>query len=140
MICESDPPPPPPLYHPHRNVLCLMKLILTKTVQTKKTRSPKCANCRGPHVANYRDCPAYKDQAFRQHLVQNQVSYACILKQASPPPPSNTFNFTADQTVSLVTIVIIQIALPQLCRKKPAWKASADQIRSVKTDHRNRKN
>ena len=70
----------------NRNVLCVVKLIHTKTVQTKTKKNPKCANCRGPHVANYRGCPAYKDQAFRQHVVQNQISYASIVKQASPPP------------------------------------------------------
>ena len=48
----------------------------------KEKRSPKCANCRGPQVANYKGCPAYKDQAFRQHVVQNQVSYASILKKS----------------------------------------------------------
>ena len=83
----------------------------------KQKRSPNCANCRGPHVANNRGCPAYKNQAFRQHVVQNVISYTSILKQASPPPPSNTFNFTADQIVSLVTNVVIQVALPQLCTK-----------------------
>ena len=69
----------------------------------------------GPHVANYRGCPAYKDQAFRQHVVQNQISNASIVKQASPPPPNNTFSFTAEQIVSLVTNVVLQIAQPQLC-------------------------
>ena len=58
-----------------------------------------------------------KDQAFRQHVVQNQISYASVVKQASPPPPSNTFNFTAEQIVSLVTNVVIQIAQPQLCTR-----------------------
>ena len=71
----------------------------------------------GPHVANYKGCPAYKDQAFRQYVVQRQVSYATILKQASPPPPSNTFSFTAEKIVSLVTNVVIQIAQSQLCTK-----------------------
>ena len=71
----------------------------------KEKRTPKCANCRGPHVTNYRGCPAYKDQSFRQHVVHKQVSYASILKQASPPAPNNTFNFTAEQIVSLVTNV-----------------------------------
>ena len=66
---------------------------------------------------NYRDCPAYKDQANRQHVVKSQVSYASILKHASLPPPSNTFYFRADQIVSLVTNVVIQVALPQLCTK-----------------------
>ena len=88
-----------------------------KNCPNKDQKTPKCANCRGPHVANYRGCPAYKDQAFRQHVVQNQISYASIVKQASPPPPSNTFNFTAEQIVSLVTNVVIQIAQPQLCIK-----------------------
>ena len=50
-------------------------------------------------------------------MVQNQISYASIVKQASPSPPSNTFNFTAEQTVSLVTNVVLQIAQPQLCTK-----------------------
>ena len=97
--------------------MCVVKLIHTKTVQTETKKTPKCANCRGSHVANYRGCPAYKDQAFRQHVVQNQISYASIVKQASPPPPNNTFNFTAEQIVSLVTNVVLQIAQPQLCTK-----------------------
>ena len=86
-----------------------------KNCPNKEKQKPKCANCRGPHVANYRGCPAYKDQAFRQHVVQKQISYASVLKQASPPPTSNTFNFTVEQIVSLVTKVVIQIAQPQLC-------------------------
>ena len=72
---------------------------------TKTEKCVVCGECRRPHVANYRGCPAYKDQGFRQHVVQRQVSYATNLKQASPPPPSNTFNFTAEQIVSLVTNV-----------------------------------
>ena len=75
-----------------------------KNCPNKDKKIPKCANCRGPHVANYRDCLAYKDQAFRQHVVRNQISHASTVKQASPPPPNNTFNFTAEQIVSLVTM------------------------------------
>ena len=98
-------------------MLCVVMLIRIKTVQTKTKKTPKCANCRVPHVANYRGCPAYKGQAFRQHVVQNQISYASIVKQASPPPHNNTLNFTAEQTVSLVTNMVIQIAQPHLCTK-----------------------
>ena len=98
-------------------MLCVVKLIHTKTVQTETKKNPKCGNCRGPHVANYRGCPAYKDQALRQHVFHNQISYASIVKQASPPPPNNTFNFTAEQIVSLLTNVVLQIAQPQLCTK-----------------------
>ena len=88
-----------------------------KDCPNRNKKAPKCANCRGPHVANYRGCPTYKDQAFRQHVVQKQISYASIVKQASPPPPNNTFNFTAEQIISLVTNVVLQIAQPQLCTK-----------------------
>ena len=88
-----------------------------KNCPNKEKRKPKGVNCRGPYVASYRGCPSYKDQAFRQHVVQRQVSYATILKQASPSPPSNTFNFTSEQIVSLVKNVVIQIAQPQLCIK-----------------------
>ena len=70
-----------------------------KDCPNKNKKTPKCANCRGPHVANYRGCPAYKYQAFRQHVVQNKISYASIVKQASPPLPNNTLNFTAEQIV-----------------------------------------
>ena len=88
-----------------------------KNCPNKDKKNPKCANCRRPHVANYRGCPAYKDQAFRQHVVHKQISYASTVKQASPPPSNNTFNSTAEQIVSLVTNVVIQIAHPQLCTK-----------------------
>ena len=92
---------------------------LHKNCPNKDKKNPKCANCRGPHVANYRGCrPTYKDQAFRQHVVQNQICYASIVKQASPPPPNNTFNFTTEQIVSLVTNIVIQITQPQLFTKK----------------------
>ena len=26
----------------------------------RENKQPKCANCKGPHVANYKGCPAYK--------------------------------------------------------------------------------
>ena len=68
-----------------------------KNCPNKEKRNPKCTNCREPHVASCKGYPAYKDQAFRQQVVQTQVSYVFILKQASPPPPKNTFNFTAEQ-------------------------------------------
>ena len=40
-----------------------------------------------------------------------------MLKQAPPPPPNNAFDFTAEQIISLVTNVVIQVAQPQLCTK-----------------------
>ena len=46
-----------------------------------------------------------------------EISYASIVKQASPPPLNNTYNFTAEQIVSLVTNVVIQITQPHLCTR-----------------------
>ena len=72
-----------------------------KGCPNREKKQPKCANCRGPHVANYKECPAYKKQVLRQHVVDNQKSYASILKQNSAPPPHplHTFSFTTDQLV-----------------------------------------
>ena len=44
----------------------------------KEVKQPKCANCSGPHVASYKGCPEYKKQAFRQHVVNHQKSYAPV--------------------------------------------------------------
>ena len=55
---------------------------------------------------------------FRQHVVDNQKSYASILKQNSalpPQPKGDTFTFTADQPVKFAATVAIQIAQPQVC-------------------------
>ena len=57
---------------------------------------------------------------FRQHayVVDNQESYASILKQNSAPPPQpkgDTFSFTADQLIEFVATVAIQVAQPQVC-------------------------
>ena len=84
----------------------------------RKKEQPKCANCKGPHVANYKGCPAYKKQVFHQHVVDNQKSYVSILKQNSalpPQPKGDTFSFMADQLVKFVATVAIQIAQPQVC-------------------------
>ena len=84
----------------------------------EKKQPKKCGNCKGPHVANYKGCPGYKKQVFRQHVVDNQKSYASILKQNSTLPPQlkgDTFSFTANQLVKFVAIVAIQIAQPQVC-------------------------
>ena len=89
-----------------------------KGCPNREKKQPKYANCKGPHVANYKGCPAYKKQVFRQHVVDNQKSYASILKQISAPSPQprgDTFPFTADQLVKFVATVAIQIAQPQVC-------------------------
>ena len=35
-----------------------------KGCPNREKKQPKCANCKGPHVASYKGCPAYKKQAF----------------------------------------------------------------------------
>ena len=69
----------------NRNALCV-EVHSHKNCPNKDQKTPKCANCRGPHVANYRGCPAYKDQAFRQHVVQNQISYPSIATHSISQP------------------------------------------------------
>ena len=87
----------------------------------EKKKQPKCANCKGPHVASYKGCPAYKKQAFRQHVVDSQKSYASILRQnAIPPQPQDkAFTFSAEQLIKFVANVAIQVAQPQVCYANP---------------------
>ena len=47
----------------------------------KEAKQPKCANCLGPHVSSCKGCPEYKKQAFRQHVVNNQKTYASAVSQ-----------------------------------------------------------
>ena len=70
----------------------------------KEAKQPKCANCSGPHVASYKGCPEYKKQAFRQHVVNHQKSYAAVVSQNSHSQPKNTnfpvYSRTAHQICS----------------------------------------
>ena len=86
----------------------------------KEARQPKCANCSGPHIATYKGCPEYKKQAFRQHVVNNQKTYATAVSQKShPQPKTQTFQFTAEPLTKFVANVAIQIAQPQVCYPNP---------------------
>ena len=73
--------------------------------------------CKGPHVASYKGCPAYKKQAFQQHVVNNQKSYAAAVgqKPLSTRPTPQTFQFDAEQLTKFVANVVIQLAQPQVC-------------------------
>ena len=87
----------------------------------KEAKQPKCANCSGPHVASYKGCPEYKKQAFRQHVVNHQKSYAAVVGQNTLPQPKTAqmFQFTAKQLTKFVANVAIQIAQPQVCYPNP---------------------
>ena len=71
-----------------------------KGCPNREKQQPKCASCKGPHVANYKGCPAYKKQVFRQHVVDNQKSYASILKQNSAPTPQPRVTRSLSQPTS----------------------------------------
>ena len=92
-----------------------------KECPSRESRKPTCANCSGPHVASYKGSPEYKKQAFRQHVVNNQKSYASVVSQntLSQPKPNQTFTFTAEQLTRSVANVVIQIAQPQVCYPNP---------------------
>ena len=87
----------------------------------KRRKQPKCANCSGPHVASYKGCLEYKKQAFRQHVVNQQKTYAAVVGQKPLTQPNNsqTFQFTAEQLTKFVANVVIQIAQPQVCYPNP---------------------
>ena len=71
---------------------------------------PKYANCKGPHVVSYKGCPEYKKQAFRQHVVNNQKTYASTVSQSTLPQlktTNETFTFTAKQLTKFVANVVI---------------------------------
>ena len=101
------------------NVSSVEKATHTKDAQIeKKSNQSVLTSCKGPHVANYKGCPAYKKQVLSKHVVDNQKSYASILKQNTAPPPQpkgDTFSFTADQLIKFVATVAMQIAQPQVC-------------------------
>ena len=105
---------------PSKNVSSVVRTIHTKDAQ-KEAKQPKCANCSGPHVASYKGCPKYKKQAFRQHVVNNQKTYAATVSQKSHPQPKTqqTSPFTAEQLTKFVANVAIQIAQPQVCYPNP---------------------
>ena len=92
-----------------------------KGCPNREAKKPKCANCRGPHVASYKGCPEYKKQAFRLHAVNNQKSYAKAVGQNTLPQPKTQqpFSFTAEQLTKFVAIVLIQIVQRQVCYPNP---------------------
>ena len=92
-----------------------------KGCQSRESRKPTCANCNGPHVASYKGCLQYKKQAFGQHVVKNQKSYASAVNQntLSQPKTTQTFTFTAEQLTKFVANVVIQVAQPQMCYPNP---------------------
>ena len=99
----------------------MVRAIIIKQCPNKEKKQPKCANCKVPHVASYKGCPANKKKAFRQHVVDSQKSYASILRQnsAPPQPQDKAFTFSAEQLTKFVANVADQVAQPQVCYANP---------------------
>ena len=97
----------------------MVRTIHTKDAQKKKQNNPNVPTVQ--HVASYKGCPEYKKQAFRQHVVNNQKTYAAAVSQKShsQPKTQQTFRFTAEQLTKFVANVAIQIAQPQVCYPNP---------------------
>ena len=75
-----------------------------------------------PHVAPYKGCPAYKKQAFRQHVVDNQKSYMPQFYAKTWPlhnPKIRPSHFRPYQLVKFVANVVIQVAQSQVCYANP---------------------
>ena len=62
----------------NRNVLCVVKLILTRTVQNREKGNPNFASCRRPHVTNYTDCPACLQGSSLQATCSPKPSFPCF--------------------------------------------------------------
>ena len=94
---------------------------LHKGCPSRELRKPTCANCKEPHVASYKGCPEYKKQAFRQHVVGNEKSYASVLSHNTllQSKPTQTFTFTAEQLTKFVANVVIRITQPKVCYPNP---------------------
>ena len=61
-----------------------------KGCPNKEARKLKCVKCKGLHAVSYKGCPEYKKQAFRQHVVNSQKSYAAAAGKKSLTQPKNT--------------------------------------------------
>ena len=68
--------------------------------RSREARKPKCANCKWPHVASYKACPEYKEQAFRQHVVKTKKTYASTVSQNTLPQPRTTIRHLLSQPYS----------------------------------------
>ena len=92
-----------------------------KGCPSRESRKPTCANCNGPNVQFLKRMSGIQKQAFRQHVVSNQKSYASVVSQNTllQPKPIQTFTFTAEQLTKFVANVVIQIAQPQVCYPNP---------------------
>ena len=102
-------------------MICGGQITLTKDAREENRENPHVQTVMRPHVASYKGCQEYKRQAFRQHVVNNQKTYASVVSQNTLPQPqtTQTFTFTAKQLTKFVANMVVQIAQPQVCYPNP---------------------
>ena len=90
--------------------------FLSKLSKQRK-KSPKFAKLKATSCRQLQRLSCLQGSSLQATCSPKPSFLFLHLKQASPPLSSNTFNFTVDQIVSLVTNVVIQVSLLQLCIK-----------------------
>ena len=98
-----------------------MRTILTKDARIEKQENQSVPVVRDHRMHHTKGVWNTKKQAFRQHAVNNQKTYAATVSQnALPQPKTNKkFTFTAEQLTKFVANVVIQITQPQVCYPNP---------------------
>ena len=89
------------------------RATITKDALTERKSSQNAPTAKGHMLLLTKGVQRTKNK----HVLDNQKSYAAILRQntAPPQPHDNTFTFSAEQLVKFVANVAIQVAQPQVC-------------------------
>ena len=94
----------------------LAKTCRSKDAQIEKRKNQNVLIILG-HLLHLTEGVLNTKNAFRQHLDNNQKTYASVVSQNTRQQPKNlteTFSFTAEQLTKFIANVIIQIAQPQV--------------------------
>ena len=94
------------------------RTIHKKDARVGSQENPLAQIVRGHMLFHIEGVQNTKKQAFRQHVVSNQKSYASVLSPKHSPA-AQTFTFNADQLTKFVASVVIQIAQPKVCYPNP---------------------
>ena len=87
----------------------------------KKQKSQSVQTVQGHMLHPTKGVPNTKKQAFLQHVINHQKTYASVVGQKPLTQPNNSqaFLFTAEQLTKFAANVVIQIAQPQVCYPNP---------------------
>lgn len=84
-----------------RCVKCAGQHLSSACPLGKRTETPRCINCQGPHPANYRFCPKYAAyQAYVESKRPKQASPHSNVPQPSAPQPPQLNNIKAFPTIT----------------------------------------